>query len=199
MQLLVTLTATAVAATGFLYLGPLPTMSVYDAACDGDMAQIRGHITWGGNVDSPAGGSCTALHVAAAGGNAEVVELLLANGADIEAKDTLGRNALSRSVEAGLIDMVRLLLRREADVNAHTLYGWTPLHFAVFNRDADMVATLLAHGADPNARNDDGLKPHGRLGDDEISDLLRKHGATEDRAGHGLPPMTIRRDGVLNP
>lgn len=51
------------------------------------------------------------LHIAAAGGHKSIVELLLANDADINNHDTKNRNALQIEVAGGHNSMVQLLRR----------------------------------------------------------------------------------------
>jgi ankyrin repeat protein len=70
---------------------------------------------------------CTALHMAARRGNAEVAEALLACGADIEARDSLGDTPLRRSVNCGKTAVAALLLSRGADLHSKGSKGLTPL------------------------------------------------------------------------
>ena len=52
-------------------------------------------------VDSTDRTKCTPLHLAADYGHAEMVELLLAHGADITKEDSQSRNALERAIIRG--------------------------------------------------------------------------------------------------
>jgi cytohesin len=127
----------------------------------------------------------TPLHVAALKGSKEIAELLLANGADVNAKDEVGFTPLHH---VGSKDVAKLLLAKGANVNAEggPFGGMTPLegvasykdaevlevlianganvkvgggralHYAAFQAHLPSVKVLLANGADVNARNEDG-------------------------------------------
>lgn len=72
----------------------------------------------------------TALHHAVGLGQEGVVQLLIVNGADMNAKNKEGKTALHRAVELGLEGIVRLLVAGGADVNAQDNEGLTVLHRA---------------------------------------------------------------------
>jgi len=87
-----------------------------------------------------------------------MVELLLANKAEVNAKDNGGRTPLHSAAESGHKDAVGLLLANGAEVNAKNNYGWTPLKEA-----ADAAAWASAY--------------EGWYRDlDDVVQLLRQHG-----------------------
>ncbi len=63
-------------------------------------------------------------------GHAEVVQLLLSRGADVNAKDQSGYNALINAAAYGFIDVVKALIAKGADVNAAANNGVTVLSIA---------------------------------------------------------------------
>ncbi len=78
---------------------------------------------------------------------------LLANKADINAKDKHGYTPLHRMAFNGIVEMVEWLLENKADVSAVTDKGSTPLHLAIMDYHKEVVEALLSHKANINAKN----------------------------------------------
>jgi ankyrin repeat protein len=72
-----------------------------------------------------------------------MAELLLAHGADVRHRDTLGNTPLH---EAGFKDLAELLLANGADVNATDNDGETPLSYADNSGWKDVAELLRRHG-----------------------------------------------------
>jgi len=82
---------------------PPPTVSIWDAARDGDVEAVRGNIEAGANLDEPDAGDPlkpTPLHCAVASGHKAVAELLVAQGVAINAKRADGLTALDIVLKA---------------------------------------------------------------------------------------------------
>jgi ankyrin repeat protein len=117
-----------------------------------------------------------------------MVELLLANHADVNARTSLGETplnlVLATEVVMGLLgaevnaksnaatshlrempedskanEVVKLLLSNHAEVNAKNKAGWTPLEQAAFVGSKDVAGLLLTSGAEVNAKNNKGETP----------------------------------------
>lgn len=73
----------------------------------------------------------TPLTVAASNGHKEIVELLLASGADVKAKDNNDWTALHGAVQVSQIDIIEMLVKKGADVNATAKSGQTPYTMAL--------------------------------------------------------------------
>lgn len=108
------------------------------------------------------GSGGTALHWAASSGHVQVLELLLDQGADVNARawprapeegdDWNGYGTpLHLAARRGRAAAVAFLLRRGAEVDARTTTGHTPLGLAAARCDPEIVALLLANGARPDA------------------------------------------------
>src|SRR5262249_41388404 len=122
------------------------------------------------------------LHWAAANGQLSVVEFLLVNGADIEAKEDQSSRgtALHLAVNAGNKAMVELLSDKKANVNATSSGAMTPLHLAAQKGFRSIVELLLARGAKPDPRSDQGATPlHLAVanGFKSTAEALLEHGA----------------------
>jgi ankyrin repeat protein len=87
--------------------------------------------------------------------DAAILDLLLAAGADINARSNDGITLLHIVTDA---DAVSLLVQRGADIEAKDAEGGTPLVEQANNQanGPDVVAALLANGANPNAKGTDG-------------------------------------------
>lgn len=112
---------------------------------------------------------------------AEVVWLLVAKGAHINARSKRGETALAAAAGRGDDDSVKLLLSKGAEVNAADYRGYTPLmHAAQYDRDAlDVVRLLLAYGANANvtAEGQTAASIAARRGDSALTCLLREAAA----------------------
>lgn len=100
----------------------------------------------------------TPLHRAAFNLNRTVVPVLVAFGADLEARNTDGSTPLHLGAEQfhlrGDPEIVESLLGAGADPSARDATGDTPLHRAAeHNQNPAVVRLLVAAGADPDARN----------------------------------------------
>ena len=90
---------------------------------------------------------------AAAAGNLNQVNSLLAKGADPNIRDEYGYTPLILAASEGRSDMVRQLIDKGADVNARTASNWTALLWASSMGYSDVVKLLLERGADPEAKD----------------------------------------------
>jgi ankyrin repeat protein len=123
----------------------------HDAAESGNLEKVKALIkenpglasskedTWGK----------TPLHYAAMRGHKDVVELLLANGADVNAEDNFGETPLHCAAD-GNKDLVALLLSKGANVNATDRAGVTPLDIAASAGHKDVAELLIANKAEVN-------------------------------------------------
>jgi ankyrin repeat protein len=87
------------------------------------------------------------LQNAASMGNLRATSMLLASGAEIEAKGATGRTALHFAALGVHLDVLQLLIEKGADLNARDAAGTSPLDNAVWRGQLDAAAILLAHGA----------------------------------------------------
>jgi ankyrin repeat protein len=106
----------------------------------------------------------SAIHYAAASGDAEEVARLLARGANPGEKDAVEFTPLHFAAQEQHARAVEVLLEAGADIAATDRWGNTPLWRAVFTAHGNgnvssSTATLLAAGADPDAPNNSGVSP----------------------------------------
>ena len=148
----------------------------------------------------------TPAHLAAFNGEKDVLELLLDNGADKEARGTKGPTPLLLAAQNGHLDCCELLLSRGAYLEAHDIWNATPLWIAAGHGQTEAVELLLKHGANVHAQNEDGMTPlcvACRDGYTGVVKLLLSRGAKVVQPGHsGLTPLDIaiveeRKDVVM--
>jgi ankyrin repeat protein len=94
----------------------------------------------------------TPLIYAAWRGNADLVERIVADGADIAARDQEGKTALHRAAERGHGDIAGFLLARGADASAAAADGATPLMEAAAGGHAGIANLLVQRGARTGGR-----------------------------------------------
>jgi len=89
----------------------------------------------------------TPLHLLAYDGQKDAAELLIAKGADVNAKDKRGYTPLHRAAAEGSTEIAELLLANGADVNAKNNKGETPLKWAIDGEHKEVIDLLKKHGA----------------------------------------------------
>ena len=124
------------------------------------------------------------LHLAAHLGHTELVELLLAHGADVNAGEVGNWRPLHEVSHTGHLPIAKLLYGAGADVNAVATGGWTCMHQASGNGHPQVVQFLLDNGADLFAVEDQhqlgALHVATQMRKAEVIDLLLKRGIARD-------------------
>jgi len=140
----------------------------------------------------------TALHQACRHSHADVVEVLLDRGLDIEAKGHWNMpplHAAASTLTGEPRAVVNLLLQRGANINARGFEGHTVIHECAFYNRLPMAEMLLSRGAEPDLKDDKGRTPldiayiAGKADRVRMINLLIKHGAGEGRPDGILLPV----------
>jgi ankyrin repeat protein len=120
------------------------------AAQRGNRAAAEWLLQQGVAVDTANKIGATALHIACSSDNCDavaMVELLIANGADLHKQLEIGRTPLDIAVLRANIECVQVLIAAGADVNRADNDGASSLHVAVGKNNSAAVQLLLEHGA----------------------------------------------------
>jgi pectate lyase len=118
------------------------TMQV--AAYVGDLEKVKRLAEQGVNVSTEDKSGLTPLYAAIVGNHKEVIEFLIACGADVNAGKW---TPLHSAANEQRHDIVELLIKNGANVNAKDGMEQTPLCYAIWNEDVDVVKLFLANGA----------------------------------------------------
>lgn len=159
------------------------SLSIQEVAGQGDVDAVRSMLNRDPNlVFNKDTNGVTPLYSATRNDRLEVVKLLLASKADVNASNAIGNTPLELAANNGCQDVAELLLANGADVNAKNEAGDTALHYAAYNGHKNLVELLLAHQAEVNVIDSQGRTPlklaleTDRKG---VADLLRQHGGHE--------------------
>ena len=124
---------------------------------------------------------------AAENGDLQAVRWLIANGADVNAKNNDGWTPLLYAARKSA-EVAKLLIDNGAEVNAKDEDGRTPLLYAAGNNAAEVAKLLIDNGADVNAKNKKGRTPlHWAAGENAaaVAKLLIDNGAEVNAKSNG--------------
>jgi ankyrin repeat protein len=149
---------------------------------------VRLLLKCGANVNRRGGGGLTALHVAVRqaihlGEKPPMVDMLLANGADMDLTDEDGSTPLHYAAapsEIGVADVIKALLQHGAAIDAADKNGLTPLHITARNEALEASNDLTDHGADCCALSRVGITPL-------TNDVINSH--------QGIVELMLRHNG----
>ncbi|MCH8830170.1 MAG: ankyrin repeat domain-containing protein, partial [Planctomycetes bacterium] len=100
------------------------------------------------------------LHHAVSRNSTEIVRLLLARKADVNARSKNGSTPLLFACLLGRNRIAKQLIQAKADLNAaESDNGFTPLHYAIATSNSVLARTLLVQGAKPGIASLNGRTP----------------------------------------
>jgi len=124
----------------------------------------------------------TPLMSAALRENPEIIELLIANGADINARCVEMNTPLIYAAIYGCPKNAEVLIANGADINAKNNNGQTALMFAALNEHVEVARLLIDAGANVNAKDNNGKTAFiiaREIGNDKIADFLKEVNTAE--------------------
>jgi ankyrin repeat protein len=121
-----------------------------------DISRVKELLDKNVDINGKSRNDWTALMVAAAKGNTEMVQLLLKNGANVNVRNKTGQTPIIFAAHWGHIDIVKLLIDSGVDVNAQMDDGWTALIDAVNMDRLEVTKLLIEGGANVNMKSSEG-------------------------------------------
>lgn len=171
---------------------------VFEAVEKGDVKRMQTLIKRGAdvNVRTEDKEGDTPLILAIDKGNAQMVKLLLQNGARVDMTEKSQNNTpLLIAVDRKRPEAVKMLLLHDADPNLFNVEKTTPLHLAVLHRSIETARQLVEHGADLNCRDINGFAPlHVAARDNYnniLSDLIQKGANVDVKNEAGDTPLHL--------
>ena len=129
--------------------------ALHHAAYNGDIESATILIRDGGaNVNAYSNKQRTPLHFAAHNNHKVIIQLLLANGADLEWPDAEKCTPLHIACKRGHTESVSLLLNSNANIYAQDMRQWTSLHYSAYNGYGKVCNQLLKWEADKDILRD---------------------------------------------
>jgi len=138
------------------------------------------------NVQDQTQQSAFLIATSEVGDDPRLLDLTLANGANVRRLDSFNGTGLIRAAERGNVRIIRRLVRTDIPVDHVNRLGWTALHEAVIlgnggPRYVQVVRLLVDAGADVNRPSQrDGVRPLVHASDrgfDDVARVLRAAGA----------------------
>jgi ankyrin repeat protein len=140
-------------------------------------------------------GETPLIALAARGGSADDVRLLVAAGADVGAVAEVGSSAMYWAARQGHSEVVEALARAGADCNQTNTGGKTPLWTGSCDGHLKCVEVLLEEGADVSKAANDGTTPlylASQRGHCDVVEALLRGDADVNKANHdGVTPLFI--------
>ena len=161
---------------------PQLNAQLLEAARANDVEKARGLIERGADVNAKDETEQSAYLYATSevGPGTALLELTLANGADVDAKDSYNGTGLIRAAHRGYAEIGERLIEAEIDLDHVNRLGWTALLEAIILGDGaaahvETVRALVEGGADVDIADREGVTPREhaeRAGYEEIVAIL---------------------------
>lgn len=130
-------------------MGPVGCLS--RSAGRGDIAGVKSYLAKGQNVDQRDWKQRTGLELAIILKRTEMIDLLIAEGANVNRRNKGGRTPLIwASMRFGSVEVINTLIDAGADPNGTDTVGQTPLLYSVLYGSPDQTKALVLRGADPD-------------------------------------------------
>lgn len=134
------------------------TGELFTAIMDRNLAGVQKALANGADPSAYTEHGLSMLHHTVGQGRADIAQLLICAGADVNARHkTMGHTPLRDAAAFGMLPLMNVLLAAGADPNAPDQYGFTPLHMAAELRQKEAVRRLILAGANVHAESSEAM------------------------------------------
>jgi ankyrin repeat protein len=125
---------------------------VFKNIVNGDIGGLKRALKNGGDPNGRVR-DLTPLMIAAGNGNVDIINVLLENKADLNAKGDNGKTSLTIALRRNNLQTAQLLIEKGADINTRDDKGVTPLMWASYEGRLETVKFILKNKPEVNASN----------------------------------------------
>ena len=168
---------------------------IFDAVEKGTIADVRYFVeNKGADVNAKGKYGSTPLHKAAETNTLDVIQYLVAQGADVNAQ-YWRYTPLHKAAEKNSLEVLQYLISQGADVQAKGEEGLTLLHYAAGGNSMEVLQYLVSQGADVLAKGNLGWTPLHKAAESNTLDVLQylvSQGAdVDEETGGGDTPLLL--------
>ncbi len=180
--------------------GNSPGDKLLDAAAKGNLASVKTLVDQGVDINYQNSGFLsteeTPCMKAAKNGHLEVLQYLVAKGADFHKATSGGENPLTIAAEHNHANIVTFLLDKGEDINyKESNYGKSALHHAAEHNNVGLIKKLLKRKADISLRDKKNNTPFTSAvfynKTDAIEFLLKKGADANEKGQYGQPAIVL--------
>ncbi|CAH1776801.1 unnamed protein product [Owenia fusiformis] len=119
---------------------------IWSFVLDGEIDKIKDYFFKGGDPNLKDSSGYAPLHYSCRSGNADITQLLLENGADVNCRTRSGGvTPLHRACMRGHVDVAKILMKYNANISVQDNDGKTCLNKTVENGHLDVIKIFLSH------------------------------------------------------
>lgn len=160
---------------------------VAEFALAGNLQNVALFVEAGIDVNMPVDGAPPIVWIASfRRGDCEIAQLLIDNGADVNAANLDGVSAIQMAVLNEHTELVRLLIESGANLNSVSQEGFTVLDRAKHYGHEELVQLLIEHGAEPGPQTAFEDEMSERL---EITNIVERLELLEENFGIALSAL----------
>ncbi|KAL8716775.1 MAG: hypothetical protein Q9225_005928 [Loekoesia sp. 1 TL-2023] len=173
---------------------------LHAAVRSGKLAAVSDLIERGASIENFDWRGWSPLHTAAARGETEILEYLLASNPDFEIRDRQQNEdtPLTLAARNGQVGSIQVLLSHGANIHARDNCSYTPIMVAASERHSEAVKELISGGANPNDGTKNNRTPlllasggggHGSRRLSTLRALIEGGAVANSDDGHGPSPL----------